>query len=141
MAGENKNSVSITVPSGPEQVSVVDEFLENHLRERKISDDIIADLAIAVTELVNNAIKHGNKNRVEKKVIVCIVFQNNKVEISITDEGDGFDPETIPDPVAEENLLKEIGRGVFIVNSLMDSVEYSFPSGGGTRVAVTKKIV
>ncbi len=58
----------------------------------------------------------------------------------IADEGEGFNPDVIPSPIAEENLLKEIGRGIFIVRSLMDNVEFDFPPEGGTRVTITKKI-
>jgi serine/threonine-protein kinase RsbW len=131
---------SITISSSPDKISVVDEFLEDWLREKGIPEDTIADLAIAVTELVNNAIKHGNKQSSDKKVTVIMTYRKGEVGASVIDEGQGFDPNDIPDPLAEENLLKEVGRGLFIVKSLMDDFKYTFSSGGGTTVSITKKI-
>lgn len=131
---------SITISSSPDKISVVDEFLEDWLRRKGIPEDTIADLAIAVTELVNNAIKHGNKQSSDKKVTVILIYSKGEVRASVTDEGKGFDPDEIPDPLAEENLLKEVGRGLFIVRSLMDDFDYTLSSGGGTTVSITKKI-
>jgi serine/threonine-protein kinase RsbW len=131
---------SITISSSPDKISVVDDFLEDWLRKKGIPEDTIADLAIAVTELVNNAIKHGNKQSSDKKVTVKLVYRKGVISASVIDEGKGFDPDDIPDPLAEENLLKEVGRGLFIVKSLMDDFRYTFSSGGGTTVSITKKI-
>ena len=134
------NGDDITIPSSPDHIAAVDEFLEGWLRQRNVPEDTIADLAIAVTELVNNAIKHGNKKDQTKKVTVSLHFINGEAQATVSDEGEGFDPESIPNPIAEENLLKEIGRGIFIVKSLMDKVEFAFPAAGGTRITITKKI-
>jgi serine/threonine-protein kinase RsbW len=131
---------TISIPSSPDFIATVDEFLEGWLRQKQVPEDSIADLAIAVTELVNNAIKHGNKNDNRKKVTVLLSFGNGEARAVISDEGKGFDPDIIPNPVAEENLLKEIGRGIFIVKSLMDDVKFSFSPGRGTSVAIVKKI-
>ena len=131
---------TITIPSSPEKIAEVDEFLEDWLRRKGIPEDVIADLAIAVTELVNNAIKHGNKKMVEKKVTLILRFEVGKIEASVTDQGEGFDLNDIPDPLAEENLLKEIGRGIFIVKSLMDDFRYSYSPGKGSTLSITKKI-
>jgi serine/threonine-protein kinase RsbW len=140
MAGSGTDPDSITIPSSPDRISEVDEFLEDWLRKRGVAENTIADLAIAITELVNNAINHGNKQQQDKKVTLTMRYGDGEVEASITDEGEGFDPDDIPDPLAEENLLKEIGRGIFIVRSLMDSFAYKSRSGGGTTVSIVKKI-
>jgi len=134
------DSDSITIPSSPDMIAAVDTFLEDWLREKGVPEDTIADLAIAVTELVNNAIKHGNRQDSDKKVTISLSFQKNEVRACVSDEGKGFDPENIPDPLAEENLLKEIGRGIFIVKSLMDDFKCSCSLRGGTRIIITKKI-
>jgi len=131
---------TLTIPSTTDQVARADEFLETLLRRIGVPEDTIANLAIAVTELVNNAIKHGNKLQKEKKVTVRITYKSGKIEITVTDEGEGFDPKNIADPLAEENLLKEIGRGIFIVNSLIDDVKFKFPPEGGTQVTIIKNI-
>ena len=97
-------------------------------------------MAIAVTELVNNAIKHGNREEHDKKVTVALRLRESEIEASIADEGLGFDPDNLPDPLAEENLLKEIGRGIFIVKSLMDEFEYSFVPERGATIRIKKKL-
>jgi len=138
MTGNDQNTISI--PSAPEKIAEVDEFLEGWLRRKGIAEDIIADLAIAVTELVNNAIKHGNKKRTEKIVTLTLVYESGRVEASVTDQGDGFDPDDIPDPLSEENLMKEIGRGIFIVKSLMDDFYYSYSPGAGSSIRIVKNV-
>jgi len=124
----------------PDQVSVADEILEKWLRERNISEDTIADLAIAVSELVNNAIRHGNKERHDKKVILSLYKDHREIEISVTDEGEGFNPDNIPDPTIDENLLKPYGRGIFIARSMVDKIRFLFPPGGGTNIVIVKRI-
>jgi serine/threonine-protein kinase RsbW len=141
MGEVDRDGNTISIPSSLDFISTVDEFLEGWLRQKNIPEDSIADLAIAVTELVNNAIKHGNKNDRKKKVTVFLSYVNGEARAVISDEGKGFNPENISNPIAEENLLKEIGRGIFIVKSLMDEVRFLFPPGGGTSVAIAKKIV
>jgi serine/threonine-protein kinase RsbW len=131
---------TINVPASLDHIATVDDFLESWLRKLEISEGTIADLAIAVTELVNNAIKHGCKKDEKKKVAVSLSYRAGTVTAVVTDDGRGFDPNSIPNPIAEENLLKEIGRGIFIVRSLMDDVKFIFPPEGGTRVVIRKKI-
>ncbi len=140
MTDNDSFSDSLTFPSTTDQIAKVDEFLETWLRKIGVPEDTIANLAIAVTELVNNAIKHGNKLQKNKMVTVSITYASGRIEVAVSDEGEGFDPEDIADPLAEENLLKEIGRGIFIVNSLIDKVKFQFPPGGGTKVTITKNI-
>jgi len=114
-------------------------FIEGILRGYGADESIIADIAISVSELVNNAIAHGNAQNDSKKVIVEIGKNTDVVTISVIDEGVGFNPNTLADPLAEENLLKEVGRGIFIVKSLMDSVDIK-PSPHGTKIIMTKSI-
>lgn len=134
-----KSNNSIEIPGSQDYLADVDDFLEGWLRQRGVPDDTVADLAIAITELVNNAIKHGSKSG-PGRVALYLCYERGEVEATITDHGRGFDPDRIPNPIAEENLLKEIGRGIFIVRSLMDDVQFNFPPEGGTRVTIRKKI-
>jgi serine/threonine-protein kinase RsbW len=140
MTDNNNFTDSLTIPSTTDQVARADEFLETLLRKIGVPEDTIANLAIAVTELVNNAIKHGNKLQKDKTVTVMITYKSGKIEITVKDEGEGFNPDKIADPLAEENLMKEIGRGIFIVNSLIDDVKFQFPPEGGTKVTIIKNI-
>jgi len=87
-----------------------------------------------------NAIKHGNQMDETKRVTLEFVLHPQALEVHVQDEGAGFDPSTVPDPVAEENLLKAYGRGIFFMRSFMDEVSYSFPAKGGSRVTMLKRV-
>ena len=111
----------IVIPSNAEHLADVDMFIEGILRGYGADESIIADIAISVSELVNNAISHGSKESNQSQVEVEINRHNGSVRISVADQGGGFNPGEIADPLAEENLLKEVGRGFYIVESLMDN--------------------
>lgn len=130
---------TIKVPSDPEYLPDVDLFLEGTLRGFGAEESVVADIAISVSELVNNAMLHGNKSADDKIVTVTINRGTGSVTVTITDEGGGFDPSDVPDPLADENLLQEVGRGLFIVKSLMDKVDVN-PTAKGTTIAITKAI-
>ena len=89
-----------------------------------ITEDNYGNILIALTEAVNNAIVHGNKEDVSKKVTLTYVVSNNEVCFVIKDEGNGFDLNKVPDPTLPENINKLNGRGVFLMNSLADEVVY-----------------
>lgn len=130
----------IVIPSDPALISVVDEFLERRLRQQEIADEIVADIAICATEIVNNGIHHGNHEDPSKQVSLELEFSATEIKVTVTDQGKYFDPGSIADPVAEENLLREVGRGVFIVRQLMDRVEITESESGGTVVTFVKKV-
>jgi serine/threonine-protein kinase RsbW len=97
-------------------------------------------MSVAVRESVVNAMKHGNQLDEAKRVAVDFVLKQDSLEIEVTDEGVGFDLEGVPDPLAEENLLKAFGRGIFFMRSFMDEVSYTFPLRGGTVVKLVKRL-
>ena len=129
----------ITIPSSTEFLPDVDMFIEGILRGYGTNESTIADIAISVSELVNNAISHGSADKDDSKVVVEINKNTDVVSVIVVDEGTGFDPNELADPLAQENLLKEVGRGIFIVKSLMDSVDIE-PSPNGTRIIMKKSI-
>lgn len=131
---------TIIVPSDPNLIGEIDEFVESRLRSRQVDDSIIADIAICATEIANNGIIHGNKEDPEKTVTLAMSFSGGEVTIVITDQGSYFNPETIENPLDDKNLLREVGRGIFIVRSLMDRLEITPANGGGTTVTLVKKI-
>jgi serine/threonine-protein kinase RsbW len=99
------------------------------------ADESIRKMKIILTELFANAIYHGNKGDHSKKVTIGHVIDKKKVTISIMDEGDGFDPSKVPDPTLPENLVKDCGRGIYIVRSYADKLEFNQK---GNRVSITK---
>jgi serine/threonine-protein kinase RsbW len=138
----NKPEISgnvIVIPSDAVYIAAVDEFIEQKLDKTGVSKSIKADVAISVSEVVNNAIFHGNGNDVNKKVTIVIDIHKDEVEIVIKDQGKGFNPDSIPNPVKKSNILKRVGRGIFIVRSLMDSIDFNFTSTG-TEVLIRKRI-
>lgn len=130
---------TIVIPSNSDFLTDVDTFVEALLRGFGLDESTIADIAISVSELVNNAIFHGNRSSPDKTVTVAVGRENSSVKISVTDQGGGFNPNEIADPVADENLLKEVGRGIFIVEALMDKVDIEV-ANGGTTITITKSI-
>ncbi|MBK7140900.1 MAG: ATP-binding protein [bacterium] len=130
---------TIIVPSNTEHLADVDLFIEGTLRGYGAPESVIADIAISVSELVNNAMLHGNRSAPDKQVTVRISRENSSVRISVADQGDGFNPEVIENPIEDDNLLKEVGRGIFIVRALMDKVEISAEKTG-TTIVITKAI-
>lgn len=133
------SGTTIRIPSSTEHLSDVDLFIESLLRASGVTDSMIADIAIAVSELVNNAILHGNKSAPGKSVTVSYAERDGAVSISVADQGGNFKDEQIADPLAEENLLKEVGRGFFIVRALMDDVAVS-TTPDSTTITITKSI-
>jgi serine/threonine-protein kinase RsbW len=130
----------IVIPSDPSLIGEVDEFVEAKLRQRQVSDSLIADIAICATEVVNNGINHGNKRDLDKTVTLELQFDADQVIITVTDQGESFNPEEVENPLDEKNLLREVGRGLFIIRSFMDRVEINRAASGGTVVTLTKKI-
>lgn len=88
----------------------------------------------ALREGLANAIRHGNRLEEERRVRLEIEVTADLLRLRIQDEGEGFDPEAVPDPTAPENLLRPSGRGIFFMKQLMDRVEFSSAPGGGTVV-------
>ncbi|MDZ7371794.1 MAG: ATP-binding protein [candidate division KSB1 bacterium] len=129
--------LKMAIRSNPCEIHHVEKRLENFLRAAGLSRDEIENIGIAVTEVVNNAIQHGNKNDQSKKVYLEFSRLQDRIEIRIQDVGGGFDPASVADPLQPENILKESGRGIFIVKALMDQVRYSF-SEKGTTVELVK---
>lgn len=130
----------ITIPSSLDYLPKVDEYVERKLRKLGVDKDKLADIAISVTEAVTNAVVHGNKNNLEKNVTICLKADPGCVEVTVEDEGNGFDPESVQSPIKKGNILKPVGRGIFILKSLMDKVDFIIQSQKGTTVKMTKLI-
>ena len=130
---------TIKIPANLKYLTDVDDFIEGFLRDCGAEESVVADIAISVSELVNNAVAYGSRYSPDQPIIVTIDKTNGVVTITVSDQGTGFNPDDIEDPLADENLLKEAGRGIFIVRSLMDAVDIN-ASGQGTTVIITKAL-
>jgi serine/threonine-protein kinase RsbW len=107
-------------------------------------DDTVHWIGVAVRESVINAIKHGNREDYGKLVTVEFTFapvvDPNELVVSVVDQGEGFDPQEVADPLAPENMLKSSGRGIFFMRSFMDDVVLRRASEGGMEVRMVKKL-
>ncbi len=133
-------TVKIEIASRIEMVEVVQAVVSHLCMALGVEEDGAHHVNVAVRESVVNAVKHGNKLDETKRVTVWFCCEPDRIEASVLDQGQGFDPDSVPNPVAEENLLKAYGRGIFFMRSFMDEIEYAFPSGGGTLVRMVKRL-
>ena len=125
MTSKASISNSMVLASEPSAVNEVCSQILKKLEDNNFSKDDIFAIHLTLEEAVLNAVKHGNKMDPAKKVTVSYSIDPEKVEISITDEGNGFSPESIADPRAGDGLLKPGGRGLLLMNSYMDIVKYN----------------
>lgn len=133
-------TVKLDIASRFEMLDVVQTVVTHLATLVGFGEDAIHYMSVAVRESVVNAIKHGNKLDAEKRVDLEFTIADKALEVTIHDQGPGFDPTSIPDPLAQENLLKVDGRGIFFMKSFMDEVSYSFPPAGGTLVRMLKRL-
>ena len=118
------NTISIQVPSIMENIRMIESFIDNAKERFDLNDDIYGNIMIAVTEAVNNAIKHGNSGNKSKNVYLSLYLEDSLIKFIVKDEGTGFNHESLPDPTAPENLEKPGGRGIFLMKHLSDEVEF-----------------
>lgn len=124
--------LSISIPSELDQIKQVEQFVDKLKADWNLSEEIYGNIMITVTEAVNNAIKHGNKNDPEKSVELEAIYSNQNLQVIVRDEGPGFDPESLSNPLEKGNLLKQSGRGVFIMKQMADDV--TFEHNGSTII-------
>jgi len=128
------NTIKIEIPSLSENIRIIESFIDNAKEKFELEDDIYGNIMIAVTESVNNAIKHGNKSEKDKNVSLQIIFDETNIKFIIDDEGPGFDYNNLPDPTAPDNLEKVGGRGIFLMKHLADDIVFH---NNGSRVELT----
>ena len=105
-----------------------------------LDEDQLFDVSVAVRESVVNAIKHGNKNDQSKRVVVEFsTVPRDQMTVRVQDQGDGFDPEDVPDPLSPENLMKGSGRGILFMRNYMDDVSIARAQDGGMQVWMMKR--
>jgi serine/threonine-protein kinase RsbW len=131
--------VSYTLDSTLETVNSAEERAIRFAVESGLSEDEVLSIGMAVREAAVNAVLHGNAYDPAKKVTLELKSNSRDLTIAIRDQGKGLDVASIPDPCAPENLLKQSGRGIFLMRSLMDEVQIS-PSQTGTEVKLIKHI-
>jgi serine/threonine-protein kinase RsbW len=130
----------LAVASRFENIELVQAVVDDLLGRLGLEEEDRHWIGLAVREAVANAIKHGNAADPEKQVEVEVAIDDDEVVVTVRDQGGGFDPSGVANPLAPENLLRPGGRGIFYMRSLMDTVDYRFGADGGTEVVLRKRI-
>ena len=120
----------LVLASEPTEVGKVEPFLEDLNKNLRLGEPQFNKLLVAATEAVNNGIIHGNRRDPRKKVTLTCEVNHETLIVRVDDEGQGVDTGHLPNPLTEENLLRENGRGVFLMRSLMDDVEFGRATAG-----------
>src|SRR4029450_11550548 len=129
----------LVLPSHIEAVADAAAAVTDFIRNCGASEELAFGIEMAVREAVRNAMVHGNHEDESKSVEVIFNCHDNELEIEVRDQGEGFDPASVPDPTNAENLLKTSGRGIFLMRTFMDEIEWRNRPEGGTAVRMTKR--
>ena len=140
----SRQTVRLDFDSTFEMLDLVQVVSDHIARLAGLDEEARHWVNVAVRESVINAIKHGNRNDTGKRVHVEFTPLDGAeaspgVSIRVRDEGPGFDPETVPDPLAPENLLKGSGRGIFLIRSFMDEMVLQRAAEGGMEMVMVKR--
>ena len=134
--------VHLEFTSAFEMLDFVQVVTEHLGRSVGLDDDARHWVSVAIRESVINAIKHGNRNDATKHVFVDLETSSNgqpELFIRVRDEGEGFEPEEVANPLAPENLLKSSGRGIFLIRSFMENVQLRRAPEGGMEIRMSKR--
>jgi len=137
------------------EAETVDQFLDSSLDSVDSAEQLVLDVArkagfqeedlhkigMAVRESIVNAVVHGNQYSAHKKVRVSVSKGQDRLTVTISDQGKGFELEALPDPLSEDNLLRNSGRGIFLIRAFMDELNVRRLSPAGTEVTLTKYLI
>ncbi len=128
----------LEIESDPKNLITVEEFINYFCKDLNIVEERITGIMLAVTEATTNAIIHANKNIKLKLVKIDADVIDGILKITIKDEGKGFDPTKVPDPTEPENLLKDSGRGLYLMRTYMDELDYNLTPNGTETILKLK---
>jgi len=130
-----------TLESTLESVDTAEELVMREAAKAGFEEDDQHQIGMAVRECAVNAVVHGNRYNKNKKVHLDVEWTGQEITVVVGDEGEGFDVNSIADPLAPENLLKQSGRGILLIRAFMDEFDMHPRPGGGTEVRLAKKLV
>lgn len=131
--------VDVTLETRLESVDLAEEIATKVASTAGFDEDDRHKIGMAVRESIINAIQHGNRYDASKKVRMSLESDLTKLVITVADQGEGFSSDVLPDPLAEENLLRTSGRGIFIIRSFMDEFHVECGKNGGARIVLVKR--
>lgn len=137
LSGENGN-VDVFLSSTLDSVDDAENLVLKAAEEIGFGDDDLHKIGMAVRETVVNAVVHGNRYNSRKRVHLQVLKGDDRITITVADEGNGFEPKSIPDPLAEENLLQQSGRGILLIRAFVDDYQMQRLVPAGTEVKLVK---
>jgi serine/threonine-protein kinase RsbW len=134
------NEIEVIISSALDNLDLIQTLTDCITSFMSFDEDSAHWIGMSVRESVTNAIQHGNKLDLSKKVDIRFEVTPEQLSISVRDQGNGFKADEIPNPLDASNLLKPSGRGIFYIRTFMDEVEFRSLSQGGTEVHMVKKV-
>jgi serine/threonine-protein kinase RsbW len=134
------NEIDVIISSALDNLDLIQILTDCITNSMSFDQDSAHWIGMSVRESVTNAIQHGNKLDLSKKVDICFEVFPDQLSISVKDQGNGFCADEVPNPLDAENLLKPSGRGIFYIRTFMDEVEFRSLSQGGMEVHMVKKV-
>jgi serine/threonine-protein kinase RsbW len=134
-------TVKQVLDSTLESVDQAEHMALELARESGFDEEDLDRIGMSVRECMVNAVVHGNRYNANKKVLLSLSLTPERLTIQIEDQGDGFDPGELPDPVAGDNLLRHSGRGIFLMKTFMDDLQVRRLQPAGTEVTLIKNVV
>jgi serine/threonine-protein kinase RsbW len=140
--GDPSRSVLLTIPSRMEMLAVVDGLVQAIVSQLDLDEDAAIAVATSVVEAGTNAIQHGHGHDQGRPVHFRFLLGDTSLEVWVHDSGPGFNPDDVlaADPTGPEDIFKARGRGIFIMRSLMDEVEFELGANAGTTVHLVKRL-
>lgn len=129
----------LEIESDPNNLITIEEFVNYFAKDLQLGEEKLTALLLSVTEAATNAIKHGNKCDVNKLVKIDVNVEGDTLRIIVKDEGEGFDPSKVPDPTEPDNLLKDSGRGLYLMKVYMSNIKFNI-TPTGTEAIIELKI-
>jgi serine/threonine-protein kinase RsbW len=134
-----EQTTRLVLPSHIEEVSGAAAAVTDFVKNCGLNEDAAFGIDMAVREAITNAVVHGNQEDESKSVEIVFNCAGNTLAVEVSDQGAGFDPASVPDPTDPANLMKTSGRGIFLMRSFMDQVEWRPRPDGGTTVRMVKR--
>lgn len=129
----------LEIESDPNNLITIEEFVNYFAMDLNLGAEKLSALLLSVTEAVTNAIKHGNKGDKSKIVTIDVNVLGETLQIIVKDQGQGFDPSQVPDPTEPDNLLKDSGRGLYLMKVYMSDLRFNI-TPDGTEAIIELKI-
>jgi len=139
--GGEAETVDQFLDSSLDSVDSAEQLVLHVARKAGFHEEDLHKIGMAVRESIVNAVVHGNQYSAHKKVRVSVSKGQDRLTVTISDQGTGFDLDALPDPLSEDNLLRNSGRGIFLIRAFMDELHVRRLSPAGTEVTMTKYLI